>query len=153
MTDEGVVDGRRADHVFHFDRHTPQYRDRFQAITSEMHQRCPVAWTETYGGHWVAAGNREVFELARCPHISNDNDPNGERRGYKGISIPTPERGQGIRAGILEMDPPEQRELRSALNPYLSPAAVQRWIPFVDEIVRAGIDEQIESGSIAFVDE
>lgn len=152
MTDI-ASDAERRQPEFHFDRHTPQYRGQFVDITQQMQSECPVAWTETYGGHWVAAGNREVFELARCPHISNDNDPNGERRGYKGISIPTPERGQGIRAGILEMDPPEQRELRSALNPYLSPAAVQRWIPFVDEIVSAGIDEQIESGSIDFVDE
>ncbi|WP_433710433.1 cytochrome P450 [Nocardia sp. CA-084685] len=152
MTDI-ASDAERRRPEFHFDRHTPQYREQFVDITQQMHSKCPVAWTETYGGHWVAAGNREVFELARCPHISNDNDPTGERRGYKGISIPTPERGQGIRAGILEMDPPEQRELRSALNPYLSPAAVQRWIPFVDEIVRASIDEHIESGAIDFVDE
>ena len=81
MTDEDLVDGRREDHAFHFDRHTPQYRDRFQEITSEMHQRCPLAWTDTYGGHWVAAGNREVFELARCPHVSNDNDVSRRAQG------------------------------------------------------------------------
>ena len=28
---------------------------------------CPVAWSDTYDGHWVAAGSKEVFELARCP--------------------------------------------------------------------------------------
>jgi cytochrome P450 len=151
--DNTASDTERHQPVFHFDRHTPQYREQFAEITQDMQSRCPVAWTDTYGGHWVAAGNREVFELARCPYVSNDHDPNGERRGYKGISIPTPERGQGVRGGILEMDPPEQKELRAALNPYLSPAAVQRWIPFVDEIVRASIDEQIESGSIDFVDE
>jgi hypothetical protein len=66
---------------YHFDRHTPEYRERFTAITEDMHARCPVAWTDTYGGHWVAAGNREVFELARCPYVSNDNDIAGERAG------------------------------------------------------------------------
>lgn len=151
--EEIAAEAERRRPEFHFDRHTPQYREQFVDITQQMQSKCPVAWTETYGGHWVAAGNREVFELARCPHISNDHDPNGERRGYQGISIPLPERGQSIRAGILEMDPPEQPELRAALNPYLSPAAVKRWIPFVDEIVRANIDEHIESGTIDFVDE
>ena len=62
---------------------------QFKKITEEMHAKCPMAWTETYGGHWVAAGSNEVFELARCPAVSNDHDINGERRGYKGISIPT----------------------------------------------------------------
>jgi len=39
------------------------------------------------------------------------------------------------------------------LNPYLSPAAVARWEPFIDEIVRASLDEKIGSGRIDFVDE
>jgi cytochrome P450 len=55
--------------------------------------------------------------------------------------------------GFIEMDPPEQRHYRQALNPYLSPAAVARWKPFVEEVVRAAIDEKIETGSIDFVDD
>ena len=54
---------------------------------------------------------------------------------------------------MLEMDDPEHRVYRSALNPYLSPAAIARWEPFVDEITRASIDEKIESGHIDFVDD
>ena len=73
---------------YEFDRHTPEYRHQFEAITQEMQANCPLAWSDTHGGHWVAAGNREVFELARA-----------------------------------------QREYRQALDPYLSPAAVARWLP------------------------
>ncbi|WIM86886.1 cytochrome P450 [Candidatus Mycobacterium wuenschmannii] len=138
---------------YHFDRHTPQYRDQFLDITRELQQRCPIAWSDTYGGHWVAAGSQEVFELARCPHVSNDHDVRGERRGYKGISIPTMIEAENFRGGMLEMDDPEHRQYRSALNPYLSPAAVKRWEPFVDEIVRACLDDYIEGGHIDFVDD
>jgi cytochrome P450 len=137
----------------HFDRHSPDYRDNFLAITHEMHQRCPIAWTDTYDGHWVAAGGSEVFEIARCPYVSNDHDVRGERRGYKGISIPTMIDAGNSRGGILEMDEPEHRYYRTALNPYLSPAAVKRWEPFVDEIVRACLDDRIETGRIDFVDD
>ncbi|WP_280313323.1 cytochrome P450 [Nocardia abscessus] len=151
MTVENATDRKQP--RFHFDRYAPEYRENFQSITEDMQSECPLAWTDTYEGHWVAAGNKEVFELARCPHVSNDNDPQGVRKGYKGISIPAPPRARGIRGGILEMDEPEHRELRSALNPYLSPAAVKRWIPFVDEVVRAALDEKIESGRIDFVDD
>lgn len=156
MSVDDVVagDDDRKQHRYHFDRHDPAYRGRFEAITQEMQSACPVAWSDTYGGHWVAAGNREVFEIARsAEYISNDNDLRGERRGYKGISIPTPERLQSVRGGFLEMDPPEQRYYRQALNPYLSPAAVGRWIPFIDELVRACLDERIETGTIDFVDD
>ncbi|WP_439956909.1 cytochrome P450 [Nocardia miyunensis] len=138
---------------YHFDRHTPEYRHQFESITKDMQDKCPIAWTETYGGHWVAAGNREVFELARCPHVSNDRDVNGERRGYQGITIPSGHTAMDIRNGILEMDDPEHRLYRQVLNPYLSPAAVSRWIPFVDEVVRACLDEKIESGRMDFVDD
>lgn len=146
-------DPRTSGSYYHFDRHAPEYRDQFLDITHEMHRTCPLAWTDTYGGHWVAAGGQEVFELARCPHVSNDHDVNNERRGYKGISIPLMVEAGNTRGGMLEMDDPEHRLYRTALNPYLSPAAVQRWVPFVDEIVRACIDDHIETGRIDFVDD
>ncbi len=137
---------------YHFDRHTPEYRLQFEKITEEMHQRCPVAWTETYDGHWVAAGSKEVFELARCPAVSVHHDLTGETP-FKGIAIPYAKRVAGVRGGMLEMDDPEHRDYRSALNPYLSPAAVARWEPFIDETVRACLDEKIEGGEIDFVDD
>jgi len=153
MTVEDLDEAARKDKRYHFDRHAPDYRYHFEEITQELHQKCPVAWTDTYGGHWVASGHREVFDIARSADVlSNDNDVNNERRGYQGISIP-PAEGQRYRGGFLEMDPPEQRHYRQALNPYLSPAAVARWTPFVDELVRASLDEKIESGSIDFVDD
>jgi cytochrome P450 len=147
------VDGSDRNKIrYHFDRHTPEYRLQFEKITAEMHRRCPVAWSDTYNGHWVAAGSKEVFELARCPAVSNHHDLTGETP-FKGISIPAAKRQSGVRGGMLEMDDPEHRLYRTVLNPYLSPAAVARWEPFIDEIVRASLDEKIESGRIDFVDE
>ncbi|HEY3877960.1 MAG TPA: cytochrome P450 [Trebonia sp.] len=152
MSTEPADDAERKKNRYQFDRHTPEYRDQFETITNEMVGKCPVAWSDTYGGHWVAAGHSEVFELARsAEYLSNDHDVKGERRGYKGITIPTPE--VEMQGGFLEMDPPGQRHYRQALNPYLSPAAINRWIPVVDELIRACLDEKIESGSIDFVDD
>ncbi len=148
-----VADTARKAPRYHFDRHTPEYRARFDEITEEMHQKCPIAWTDTYDGHWVAASSQAVFELARCPYVSTDHDVHGQRRGYKGIGIPVLMDTHGIRGGMLEMDDPEHRIYRSALNPYLSPAAVARWVPFVDEVVRACLDDKIEDGQIDFVDD
>jgi hypothetical protein len=31
----------------------PGYRHEFEAITAEMQGTCPVAWSDTYKGHWV----------------------------------------------------------------------------------------------------
>ena len=131
---------------------TPEYRFQFEKITRELQENCPVAWSDTYGGHWVASSSRAVFELARCPHVSNDHDINGERRGYRGITIPTT-KSMIARGGMLEMDAPEHGWYRNVLHPYMSPAAVKRWEPFINEVVRASIDEKIEEGCIDFVDD
>jgi cytochrome P450 len=149
MTDEGRKRGKQ----FQFDRHAEAYRQQFDQITSELQSRCPIAWTDTYDGHWVASGNREVFELARNAEVlSSDHDITNERGGprYQGITIPSTVL---FRAVFQEMDPPEQRYYRQALNPYLSPAAVARWLPVAAEITRAAIDEKVESGRIDFVDD
>ena len=147
-----TADDERRKNRYQFDRWAPEFRDEFDRITTEMHSSCPMAWSDTYGGHWVAAGSREVFELARCPAVSNHHDLTGETP-YKGIYVPSARRASGVRGGILEMDDPEHRTYRGVLNPYLSPAAVKRWVPFIDEIVRASIDEKIEEGRIDFVDD
>jgi cytochrome P450 len=144
---------RTAGKSYHFDRHTADYRLQFDAVRREMQARCPIAWTDTYGGHWVASGNREVFELVRhSEFLSSDHDVTGERGGprYQGITIPSA--GQ-MRAVFQEMDPPEQRYYRNVLNPYLSPAAVERWRPLVVRLTHAALDERIETGRIDFVDD
>jgi cytochrome P450 len=151
--DDAVTGSDHEKPRYHFDRNAAEYRSQFKDITEEMHAKCPMAWTETYGGHWVAAGSNEVFELARCPAVSNDHDINNERRGYGGISIPKARRVSMVRGGILEMDDPEHRIYRNVLNPYLSPAAVRRWEPFIHDVTRACLDEKIEGGSIDFVDD
>jgi cytochrome P450 len=152
VSTDADTDAERKKNKFHFDRHTPEYREHFEEIATEMLDKCPVAWSDTYGGHWVAAGHDEVFALARsAEYLSNDHDVNNVRKGYKGITIPTPE--VEFQGGFLEMDPPEQRHYRQVLNPYLSPAAVARWTPVVDELVRACLNERIESGRIDFVDD
>jgi len=151
--EEAVIETDHRTPVFQFDRHAPDYRENFSEITREMHSKCPVAWSDTHGGHWVAAGGEAVFALARSASISNDHDVKGVRRGYKGIMIPTAVRASGVRGGILEMDDPEHREFRAVLNPYLSPAAIQKWIPLIDEVIRACLDEKIETGRIDFIDD
>jgi cytochrome P450 len=137
------------------DRHSGRYRTEFEQLSDDYHGRCPVAWNDTHGGYWFVSGNKELFDLARrADLLSNDNDIDGTARGYRGISIPPqPETEYRIRGGFLEMDPPDQRYYRQALNPYLSPAAVARWGPVVEDITRACLDEKIESGQFDFVDD
>jgi cytochrome P450 len=149
------TDGERKKHRINLDRHSDTYRTDFVPLAEEFHAKCPVAWNETHGGYWFTSGNKEVFDIARRADVlSNDNDVSETKNGYQGITIPSQQPGPGRqRGGFLEMDPPEQRYYRQALNPYLSPAAVARWKPVLEELTRASLDEVIESGHVDFVDD
>jgi cytochrome P450 len=155
-TDEArSTDAERENHTISLDRHSSRYRVEFEQLSDEFHDKCPVAWNDTHGGYWFANGNKELFDVARRADVlSNDNDITGTRRGYRGISIPhVANEDRRTRGGFLEMDPPEQRHYRQALNPYLSPAAVERWKPVIEELTRACLDEVIETGRVDFVDD
>jgi cytochrome P450 len=135
-------------------RHGTEYRTDFVANADEFHATCPIAWNETHDGYWFVNGNQQLFDIARRADVlSNDADIHYQRKGYKGISIPAPPDPRTTIGGFLEMDPPDQRHYRKALNAYLSPAAVARWRPVLDEVTRACVDEVIETGRIDFVDD
>lgn len=136
-----------------FERHGPHFRGEFVEKTRELHGKCPIAWSDSYEGHWVASGMNEVFALARqTDSVTSFRDVDGKVNGYKGISIPSFKmEGPYREPSFLELHPPEQTDYRKTINPYLSPAAVARWLPVIDELVRACLDEKIESGSIDFV--
>ncbi|MEX5637580.1 cytochrome P450 [Parafrankia sp. FMc2] len=158
MTTEDIraTDAERKQPEIELNRHGLEYRDGFEAWAKRLHVEAPIAWNATHGGYWFVSGNQQVFDLARrADLLSNENDGRGTKHGYFGINIPhepNPEIRRGRHAGFLEMDPPEQRHYRNALNAYLSPAAVARWQPVMDEITRASLDEVIETGRIDFVD-
>ncbi|WP_029433972.1 cytochrome P450 [Blastococcus sp. URHD0036] len=150
--DAARTEGRR----IVLDRHGPEYRTEFVDWAKRLHAGPRIAWNDTHGGYWFVNGNQELFDVARRSDVlSNDADIRNERRGYDGINIPasSKETRGGVIGGFLEMDPPVQRYYRNALNAYLSPAAVARWQPVLDEITRAAIDEKIESGRIDFVED
>ena len=95
VDDIRAADNERKKNRYHFDRHTPEYRVQFEKITEEMQSKCPMAWTDVYNGHWVAADSKHVFELARCPVVSNDHDINGERKRLPGNHHPEGAAGHG----------------------------------------------------------
>jgi len=79
---DDIADNDHKKNRYYFDRHTPEYRLQFEKITEEMHSKCPVAWSETYDGHWVAAidggfisvANNQVSILCDRAEISHESD-------------------------------------------------------------------------------
>ena len=138
--------------VIDFDHHSKEYRERGMEIAAEAREKCPVAWTESYGGYWVVTGLEEASAFQKRPDLFSAYRELGvDETVYKGISIPYVKSEYG--GGFLEMDPPDQLEYRRILNSFLSPAAVVRWEPLVRELTNASIDDIIEAGEGDFVEE
>ena len=138
--------------VVEFDQHSQDYQARSAEISHELRSKCPVTWSENYGGFWIVTGLDEVSEMYKHPDLfSAVKNPDPAERLPR---HPDP-RSESRRcpAGFLEMDPPVQLDFRRVLNPYLSPAAITRWEPLVRDFTHACIDDVVESGRFDFVDD
>ena len=134
--------------VVDFDHHSKEYADGWRDLTADMRRRCPVAWTEANGGHWVVTGYDAVREAALDDStFSSDNDVAGERRGGKGTAIPP----APLRLIPLEVDPPLFNAYRKLLNPLFSPAAAELWRPFLRQATNTMIDEVCIKGELDIV--
>lgn len=122
------------DHFSHRDRATSD------AAWRELRDRCPVAWTDANGGHWVVASYDNVSEAFRDweTFSSARTDP-----AYSSLTI-----GRSRLPPLYpeELDPPAWYPLRRILAELLSPAAVERLQPRVEHWVTRSIDAFIERG-------
>ena len=141
-----------SDAVVDVDHHTEDFNLHELEAWAAIRERCPVAFNPRYGGFWMVTNYDGVAQVARdgetFAHRYEPNAPDGVD--YKGeTGIPRPE---GLPAlGIGEVDGPYHQALRRALNPFLSPPAVERMRPFMQQSVTWFLDQKIAEGSIDLV--
>jgi cytochrome P450 len=125
-----------------FDHHAPELApDPFPAY-AELREKCPVAFSEQWGGFWVVTGAAEVIAVAK----DDDTFCSGQ-----GVSLPTI--GQARPLLPIESDAPRFRVYRQALDPLFSPKAAERLEGDIREIVTELIDDFVERGSVDFISE
>lgn len=131
-----------------FDHHSPEYATNPHSVYASMRDRCPVAWSERYGGFWVLAAYDDVAEVARDDMtFSSRHDIPNDGMSYTGINIPpTPNR-----ATPIEMDPPRFAAFRRLLNPTFAPPAIEKLRQRMHEYTDWCLDQVIETGRIDFV--
>jgi cytochrome P450 len=143
VTDDVVVD---------FDHHSNAFNLNQQTINSELRQRCPVAWNENYGGFWFLSSYAAVSQSARdgdtFAHKYEPNAPDGVD--YQGeMGVPRPEGQPAL--GIGEVDGPYHLALRHALAPFLSPGAVDKMRPFMEQSAHWFLDQKSKDGEMDLV--
>jgi cytochrome P450 len=136
--------------VIEFDHTSPEYARAADRIMHEIRATCPVAYTESNGGHWIItsyesfAGAMRNEQAFSSRHESVD-EPDGIR--FMGVNIPE---APYINA-LVEMDPPEWNVFRKILNPMFSPPAIAAMEGELLDFTDSCIDRHIETGAIDFV--
>jgi cytochrome P450 len=141
-----------ADAVVDFDHHSDEFNLHQHAINAELRQRCPVAWNENYDGFWYLSSYDAVSHSARdgdtFAHKYEPDAPDGVD--YQGeMGIPRPENQPAL--GIGEVDGDYHLALRHALAPFLSPGAVDKMRPFMEQSAHWFLDQRIADGQMDLV--
>jgi cytochrome P450 len=107
----------------------------------DLRERCPVAWTEANGGHWIVTRYDEVATAFRDweTFSSARNHPSRSSLtiGEPPMPLLVPE----------ELDPPAWHPYRRILAELLSPKAVQRMRPRVVHWVTHHVDRIVAAGA------
>lgn len=131
--------------VVDFDHHSEGFNADPHAAWGELRERCPVAWSEHYGGFWVVAdyeGNHEVlknYEVFTTERVHSNS-------GDLGLGIPGHAEGRDLLAYPEELDPPAHGPVRQLLNARLSPVASKAMQPSIERWTTTCIDAVIEAG-------
>lgn len=135
-----------------FDHHSDEYNLNELAVNADLRRRCPVAWNTNYGGFWFLSSYDAVSRAARdgdtFAHKYEPDAPDGID--YQGeMGVPRPEGHPAL--GIGEVDGPYHQALRRALTPFVSPGAVQKLRPFMEEQAHRFLDQRIGDGRMDLV--
>lgn len=140
------------DGTFDVDHQSPAFvANRFERY-AELRAACPVARNPNHGGFWMVTDYESVSQVAR------DNETFAHRYeleaadgiAYQGIcGVPRP--AGTPRQGVSEYDGRHHGDLRRALNPHVSPSAVEALRPRMEALCTEFIDGFIEAGSCDLV--
>jgi len=143
-TDDPTDDVGRA--TVDFDHHAGDYWEQRHELWAEA-RRCPVAHNPRYGGFWAISGYDEVAAVSRDGATFTSKYVEGAPEGYEYLGIMGVPRLQGVpSAMIAEAEGSTHVALRRLLNPFMLPAAVARYQPFMEQCARWFLDQHVTEG-------
>lgn len=120
----------------HFDPLDPSLAEPYHRVSAEIRDECPVVfsdghWAPDATGFWLVTGYPETDEVARDPR----RFINGEGATPVQFDLDV------VRLIPLENDEPMHKQMRLKLNPFFTPAAIDR----VEDGVQRIVDEIVEN--------
>lgn len=110
----------------------------------------PVLQSDAYGGFTVFTRYHDIKTVLRDAHtFSSGRYPLDNGRLGGGVAIPP----NGMRIGMIEMDPPRSTALRDIIRPWFSIPAVEAAAPRMAQISHWLVDSLIERGQCDVVED
>lgn len=103
-----------------------------------MLSECPVVHSDMDGGFWVVSRHTDLMRIMQ--------DQPGFASGNRGVRVPH-ERVVRPPMPPIDNNPPMHRQVRQAINPYLSPQELARREPEIRNIIRDLVRECAANGS------
>jgi len=130
------------------DPHAPEFLEHRYARYAELRAECPVVWDTAHGGFWLVTDYDNVLTVSRdnetFMHQYRPGAPDGVD--YEGI-CGYPRHPDLPAQGVSEIDGPDHHELRRALTPCFSPAAVEGQRPQMEAVAAWFLDQIVEAGT------
>ena len=129
--------------VTQFDHHSADHSQNRTEIYRKLRETAPVAWTEAHGGFWVLSDYASVFAASRDDDLFSSQ--RHDEYGGPGLSVTIPKAPTAFHIPI-ELDPPDFRPYRKAVNQVTAPKAVENLDAVIKHYVTGFVDMIIEKG-------
>ena len=129
------------------DPHAPEFLEHRHAHYADLRAQCPVVWDTQHGGFWLVTDYENVLTVSRDNETFMHQYLPGAADGidYEGI-CGYPRHPDLPAQGVSEIDGPDHHELRRALTPAFSPAAVEAQRPQMEAVAAWFLDQVVEDG-------
>lgn len=137
----------KAEHLIEYDHHTEAFGTNPWPIWQEQRKKCPVAYSENYGGFWVVTRYQDIVNMLRdWKTFSSVHEPGTP---FLGQSVPP----YNARISFVEMDPPASLNYRKLVQPELSATKVDAIKPMIRAKARARLEKLVRTGEADLVND
>lgn len=123
-----------------FDHGDPGLAAHMHETLADLRNRCPVGWSESFGGFWTLTRYDDVVAAARDHDVFTTT---------QGIMIPPT--GATMRLVPAEFDPPEHTAYRKMVMPFFTGGTIDAQDDVIRGVVRECFDEFVDDGSADLV--
>ncbi|WP_019873368.1 cytochrome P450 [Sporichthya polymorpha] len=107
----------------------PDADGTYAARFKDMRERCPVAWSDDFGGFWALTKHEDIVKACKDPGTFSSQQ-----------QFAVPHLDLGFPWLPLQSDPPDHGPYRQVLTPFLSKPRIQGFEPRLRELARALIE-------------